>query len=196
MKKWLKILLPIFFIGACSMPETRIYHLYIPMDKGKTSHTKVDAPIAILIHSPRYLTQPYIVYRKSPYQIEISRYSKWEVSPDEKMREVFKEAISSMRAFKEVKVAHNIPNGFYSLKIHLKKFERSDTGSDSFGEIVFDVNFFSPDGRELYQNTISENSKLEDKTLLSLAKGLSNSLAEGVEEVRSSIERSLRPDSR
>lgn len=88
------------------MSETRIYNLYLPMDKGKAIHTKVDASIAILIHSPRYLTQPYIVYRESPYQIEISRYSKWEVSPDEKMREVFKEAVSSMRTFKEVKVAH------------------------------------------------------------------------------------------
>jgi hypothetical protein len=112
------------------------------------------------------------------------------------MREVFREAISSMGTFKEVKVVHTIPNGFYSLKIHLKKFERSDTGSDSFGELVFDVNFFSPDGREIYQNTISKNSKLEDKTLSSLAKGLSSALAEGVEELRSSIEGSLRPDSR
>jgi len=196
MKRWLKILLPIFFIGACAISETRIYNLYLPKDKGKAIHTKVDASIAILIHSPRYLTQPYIVYRKSPYQIEISRYSKWDLSPDEKMREVFKEAVSSMRTFKEVKAAHTIPDGFYSLKIDLKKFERSDTGNDSFGELVFDVNFVSPDGKELYQNTISKRSKLDGKTFLSLAKGLSSVLAEGVEEVRSSIERSLRPGSR
>jgi ABC-type uncharacterized transport system auxiliary subunit len=196
MKKWLKIVLLILFIGACSMPKTRIYHLYIPVEKETTSHTKIKAPIAILIHSPRYLTQPYIVYRKSPYQIEISRYSKWEISPDEKMREVFKEAISSMGTFKEVKVAHAIPNGFYSLKIHLKQFERSDAGSDFFGELVFDVSFFSPNGTELYQNTISKSPRLEDRTPLSLAKGLSSVLTEGVEEVRSSIERSLSTGSR
>ncbi len=177
------------------MSETRIYNLYVPMDRESTSPTKVDASIAILINSPRYLTQPYMVYRKSPYQTEISRYSKWDLSPDERLREVFKEAVSSMRAFKEVKVGHTIPDGFYSLKIHLKKFERSDTGNDSFGELVFDVNFVSPDGKELYQNNISKRSKLDDKTFLSFAKGLSSALTEGVEEVRINIERSLRPGS-
>jgi uncharacterized lipoprotein YmbA len=196
MKKWLKILLPIFFIGACATPETRIYSLYMSMDKGKTIHTKVDSSIAIMINSPRYLAQPYIVYRKSPYQLEFSRYSKWDASPDEKMREVFKDAVSSMQAFKEVRAANTIPEGFYSLKVHLKRFERSDTGNDSFGELVFDVNFVSPDGKDLFQNTISKKSKLYDRTFLSLAKGLSSALTEGVEEVKKNIEKSLRPGSR
>jgi hypothetical protein len=54
------------------------------------------------------------------------------------------------------------------------------------------VNFISPDGEELFQNTISKKSKLDDRTFLSLAKGLSSGLAEGVEEVTNSIKRSLK----
>lgn len=192
MKRWLTIFLPIFFIGACAMPETRIYSLYVPIDRGKTMNTKADASLAIVMNSPRYLTQPYVVYRKSPYQLEISRYSKWDASPDERVREVFKDALSTIRIFKEVRATHTRLEGYYSLKINLKKFERSDTDNDSFGELVFDVNFISPDGEELFQNTISKKSKLDDRTFLSLAKGLSTGLAEGVEEVTNSIKRSLK----
>jgi uncharacterized lipoprotein YmbA len=192
MKKWLWILLPIFFIGACAMPETRIYSLYVPIDSGKTIHTKVDASIAIMINSPRHLTQPYIVYRKSPYQLEISRYSRWDESPEKRLCEVFKEAVSSIGIFKEIRVTNSLPGGYYSLMINLKKFERSDSGNDSFSELVFDVNFISPDDKKLFQSTISKKSKLDDRTFLSLTKGLSNGLTEGVEEVKNRIEMSLK----
>jgi uncharacterized lipoprotein YmbA len=192
MKKWLWILLPIFFIGACAMPETRIYSLYVPIDSGKTIHTKVDASIAMMINSPRHLTQPYIVYRKSPYQLEISRYSKWDESPEKRLCEVFKEAVSSIGIFKEIRVTNSLPGGYYSLMINLKKFERSDSGNDSFSELVFDVNFISPDDKKLFQSTISKKSKLDDRTFLSLTKGLSNGLTEGVEEVKNRIEMSLK----
>jgi uncharacterized lipoprotein YmbA len=192
MKKWLWILLPIFFIGACAMPETRIYSLYVPIDSGKTIHTKVDASIAIMINSPRHLTQPYIIYRKSPYQLEISRYSKWDESPEKRLCEVFKDAVSSIGIFKEIRVTNSLPGGYYSLMINLKKFERSDSGNDSFSELVFDVNFISPDDKKLFQSTISKKSKLDDRTFLSLTKGLSNGLTEGVEEVKNRIEMSLK----
>jgi len=174
------------------MPETRVYSLYLSKDREGTIHPKGDASIAVMINSPRYLTQPYIVYRKSPYQFEISRYSKWEASPNEMLRRVFKDNLSSTQRFKEVKVINIVPEGFYSLKINLKRFERSDTGNDSFGELVFDVQLLSPDGKELFQNTISKKSKLDDRTFLSLAKGLSGALQEGVDEVRDNIDRSLK----
>lgn len=192
MRKWLTPLLLLLFIGGCAMPETRVYSLYLSKDREGTIHPKGDASIAVVINSPRYLTQPYIVYRKSPYQFEISRYSKWEASPNEMLRRVFKDNLSSTQRFKEVKVINIVPEGFYSLKINLKRFERSDTGNDSFGELVFDVQLLSPDGKELFQNTISKKSKLDDRTFLSLAKGLSGALQEGVDEVRDNIDRSLK----
>jgi uncharacterized lipoprotein YmbA len=191
MKKWLTLLLLLLFVGACAMPETRVYNLSLSVDWQRTIPPEGDASIVITINSPRYLTQPYIVYRKSPYQLEISRYSKWEASPNEMLRRVFKDALSSAQRFKEVRVMNIVPDGFYSLKINLKRFERSDMGNDSFGEFVFDVQFISPEGKELYQNSISKRTKLEDRTFLSLAKGLSGAVAEGVDEVRDNIDRSL-----
>jgi hypothetical protein len=108
------------------------------------------------------------------------------------LRRVFKDTLSYTQRFKEVKAINIVPDGFYSLKINLKRFERSDTGNDSFGELVFDVQLLSPDGKELYQHSISKRTKLEDRSFLSLAKGLSSALSEGVDEVRDNIDRSLK----
>jgi len=195
MQRGLLIVLTIFFISSCTMPETKIYSIHtadspvLPppkADKGEEGGFSL-ASIVIRVHSQRYLTQPYIAYRNSPYQMEISRYSKWESPPRDMVKDAFKNSFLSTGLFKEVRVSNTVPEGFYLLEINLKRFERSDAGNDSFGELVFDVNLFSPDGRELYRGTISKKVSLDDKTFLSLARGLSNAIAEGIVEVKNSV---------
>ncbi|MEW6417782.1 MAG: ABC-type transport auxiliary lipoprotein family protein [Nitrospirota bacterium] len=193
MQRVLLIILNIFLISACTMPETKIYSIHIPnppvppFSKGGES----DASIVIRVHSQRYLTQSYIAYRNSPYQLEISRYSKWESPPCDMVKDAFKDSFSSSGLFKEVRVSNTAPEGFYLLEINLKRFERSDEGVDSFGELVFDVSLLSPDGRELYRNTISKKINLDDKSFLSLARGLSDAIAEGIKEVEDSTIKSI-----
>lgn len=190
MQKGLITILVLIIFSTCTVPETRIYSLNMPVERAKTN-TAVDASIAVILHSPRYLSQPYIACRNSPYQLEISRYSKWDSSPDNMLKEAFKDSILSMGIFKEVRISNTIPDGFHSLKVNLKRFEMSDTGSGSFGELVFDANLISPDNRELYSGTISKKVKLDDKSFLGLARGLSSALEEGMAEIKTSINLAL-----
>jgi uncharacterized lipoprotein YmbA len=190
MRKGYFIILSIFLIFACSMPETKIYSIYVPMDT-KAVNEKIDNTITIVVHAPRYLTQPYIAYRESPYQLKISKYSKWDASPSEIVRDRFKDFLSSTEIFQEVRVSSAVPKGFYSLRVNLKRFERYDEGRDSFGELTLDVDLLSPEMKVLYQNTISKKEKLDDQSFLSLAKGLSSALTEGISEVRGNIIQSL-----
>jgi uncharacterized lipoprotein YmbA len=173
------------------MPETQIYSLHMPASNS-SPNKNTNTSIAILIHSPRYLTQPYIAYRKSPYQLLISRYSKWESSPEEMVSHAIRDTLSTTGLFKEIRTSYVVPAGFYSLTIHLKRFERIDEGDDSFGELSFEANLRSPNGREIYQRSVSKRTKLEDKSFLSLTKGLSSALAEGITEIRGNLERALR----
>lgn len=198
MQRGLIILLSVFSLSACTMSETRIYSLYMPdptspplskggnfvsppLGKGDIGRFS-DASIAIHVSSPRYLAQPYIAYRNSPYQLSISRYSRWDSSPSDMVKEAFKDSLSSMGLFKAVRVSSIIPRGFYSLQIGLRRFERFDVGNDSSGELVFDVDLLSPDGKEMYRSTVSKKIKLDDRGFLSLAKGLSIALKEGIGE--------------
>jgi ABC-type uncharacterized transport system auxiliary subunit len=172
------------------MPETKIYNLDIPEEQGSI-HSTADDFLVIRIDTPRYLAQPYIAYRSSPYQMEISRYSKWDASPKVMVSEGVRDSLSSTGLFREVKILNIIPKGFYVLEMSLKRFERMDEGSKSFGELILDVSFFTPENKELYRGRISKKVKLEDQSFLSLAKGLSSALSEAIEEVQGNITKSL-----
>jgi len=188
------IVILILFLSACSLPETKVYSLYIPVDKAAVG-IKTDASIVITVHSPRYLAQPYIAFRISPYQLEISRYSKWVSSPDDMIRDEFRTALSSTGLFKEVTVSPFSHIGFYSLVINLRKFERLDEGNSSFGELLLDADLLGPDSRTLYHGTITKKVHLDDRGFLSLARGLSLGLVEGLNEVRPRIEEAMKNQS-
>jgi len=191
MLKRMTMFLLIAVCAACSMPETQIYSLHLPTPKN-SPNKNTNASIAILIHSPKYLTQPYIAYRKSPYELLISRYSKWESSPEEMVSHAMKDVLSASGFFKEIRTSYVVPAGFYSLTIQLRRFERIDEGEDSFGELSFEATLRSPNGKDVYQGNVSKKTKLEDRSFASLAKGLSTSLAEGITEIRGNAGRSLR----
>lgn len=176
----------IFFVAACSMPETKIYNLDIPVEQGSI-HATADDFLVIRIDTPRYLAQPYIAYRSSPYQMEISRYSKWDASPKVMVSEGLRDSLFSTGLFREVKILNIVPKGFYLLDINLKRFERVDEGNKFFGELVIDVTYFTPESKELYRGRVSKKVELDDNSFLSLAKGLSDALNEAIEEVKDNI---------
>jgi len=168
------------------MPETRTYTLYMPDEKGPV-RIRTDGSVNISINSEQYLKQSYIAYRSTPYQVEISKYSKWEASPSRIVKNQFKDTFSRAGIFKEVRADYIAAEGFYSLRINLKQFERLDEGNDSFGVLVFDADPHSPDNQRLYSGTIHKKLKLADRSFSSLAKGLSSALQEGLDEVSTNM---------
>jgi len=198
MKKNLLMLLTVLLMSACAMPETNIYSIQLsvppPVNKSKEDATRSaqaragsDRSIVVLVDSPRHLAQSYIVHRSSPYHLEISKYSKWVSAPSEMIREALKEYLSSSGIFREVRGSSAVREEFYSLEISLKKFEQSEEGRDYFGDILFDVKLLSPEGGEIYRETVSRHVMLEDRTFLSLAKGLSAALSDSVQELTGRI---------
>lgn len=189
-QKILIAVLAVMLFSACAVQETKIYSLNILAEKTAVK-SSAEASIVIIVHTPRYLSQPYMAYRNSPYQLNISRYSKWDASPNDMVKEVFKDSLSSMGLFKGVFLSNSMHENAYSLRINLRRFERSNTDAGLSGELVFDVSLIAPDNRELYAETISKQVKLDDKSFLSLAQGLSAALAGGVDEVKRGIRLSL-----
>ena len=198
MKKNLLILLAVLLMSACAMPETKIYSIQLspPLPVSHSEEVTIgnaqakagsDRSIVVLVDSPRHLAQSYIVHRNSPYHLEISKYSKWVSAPSETIREALKEYLSSTGLFKEVRGSAIVSEGFYSLEISLKKFEQSEEGKDSFGDILFDVKLVSPESGELYRGTVSRHVRLDDPTYLGLAKGLSAALSDSAKEITDRI---------
>lgn len=197
MKRILLFIFSVGLISACSMPETKIYSIYLSAPSAPPDIRKVRADetntrsVVILMNSPRYLAQPYIAYRNSPYELEISRYSKWESPPGDIVKEAFKNYFSSSGVFKEVRASNVLPEGFYLFEINLKKFERYDEGNDSYGELDYDIKVYSPDSKELYRAAVLKKVKLDNKTFVCLAQGLSSALSESIKEVTGSLDETV-----
>jgi len=192
MQRTFFLLLSLFLFTACTMQETKIYSLSLPFER-KLYDNVSGVSVTLRVQSPRYLSQQYIARRTSPYQLDISKYSKWELSPVEMVREAFNDALYSSGISKEVKTLHAVPAGYYAVDIKLKRFERTDSGHDSFGEVDFDVNVLSPEGKEIYRKTISRKVALERKDNLNLAVSLSTALSEAVDEAMTGISVIKRP---
>jgi uncharacterized lipoprotein YmbA len=174
------------------MPETKIYNLHLPYEKETAAKAQPsNNSIAIIMEAPRHLSQSYIVFRNSPYQLTISKYSKWDAPPSDMVSRTFRDGLHASGIFKEVRIASSVPREFYALKINLKRFERIDEGDKSSGEILLDASLASPEGKELYRKTISKNAPLESRSFESLAKGLSILLAEAVEEIKAAAGKTI-----
>jgi uncharacterized lipoprotein YmbA len=176
-------------VTACAMPETRIYSLD-PAGSAKPAATVPDATAVLIVSSPRHLAQPFIVYRNSPNQLAVAHYAKWNEPPDEMVRDAFKNSLAPA-VFKEVTPARSAPEGAYTLKIELKRFERAEEGDAFFAEVAYDLELLSPAGKSLYHQNFTKRIPLKDRSFLGLAKGLSAALGAGAEEARGSMAQTL-----
>lgn len=171
------VLLGIILVAACSMPETRIYSLHMPADTNR-AQTRKQTMITLRVQSPRYLAQPYIAHRLSPYQLDISRYAKWDSAPVEMVREIFKDSLSVV--YQDVRASNFAAEGSFVLNINLKRFERVD---DAYAELAFDAVLLSAEGKEIQRFEQRKKVQLDTQDSAGLAKGLSAALNESVKEV-------------
>lgn len=176
------ILVGVFLMAACSMPETRIYSLHMPPGDNRAQVRK-QAIITLRVQSPRYLAQPYLAHRVSPYQLDISRYAKWDSAPVEMVREIFRESLSVV--YQDVRTSNYTPEGSFVLNINLKRFERVD---DAYAELAFDAALFSAEGREIQHIDVNKKVQLDVKDPAGVAKGLSSALSESVKEVLAGLQ--------
>ena len=180
----------VVFLLSCTISDTRIYSLSLPEVKEMPNAGAV-VSVNVLLHSPRYLDQPYIAYRNSPYTLEISDSSRWDSSPADMVKGAIKDSLFSSGSFAAVRSSVVTPPGYYRCEVNLRRFERLDRGTDSFGELDLEITFFSPEGRVLYRNFLSKEEKLYDRGFLSLAKFLSEALSQGLDEASAAIIKSL-----
>jgi uncharacterized lipoprotein YmbA len=186
LRKVKSVFLIVLLTAACTMPSTKIYSLYLP--EGEKTPQKTSGIFLVLrVTSVRYLAQPYIAYRTSPYQLDLSGYAKWDASPSEMVRDAFRRSFEASGQMREVQVSHFPSEGSYALDIYVRRFERLDAEGGPYADLAFDARLSSPGGKEMYRGEISRRMRLQDRSFLSLAKALSTGLLESMEEVKGQV---------
>jgi ABC-type uncharacterized transport system auxiliary subunit len=184
----LSAIISILFISACgTMPHTSIYTIDIPVAQKEQRAEAEDPSLAIHVRSPRYLEQPYIASRTSPFALNLARYSKWDRPPDELVAEAVRDTLSKTGRFKEVEVYNSPPRNSYVVDVNLRKFERSDEAGISYALLSMDVILTSPDGEELYSEQFSYSEAIAGESFKNLAAELSQSLEEALNRTRAGV---------
>lgn len=182
----LTIVLSAVLLWGCGMPATKMYTLQMP-DTGELSIKARNDTLALIVHAPKYLSQPYIAYRNSPYELRIAKYSKWESPPDRMIGDIFREYILSSGIFHEVKILRSARPGVYRLDLIIRQFERLDEGSKSYGLFVMHANLTDAEGNLLFRKKISKKEEFTDSRFETLAKGMSILVSKACEEIGTEI---------
>lgn len=180
--KRLAALIVLLAAAACSMPETRIYSLNMLAERPAQPEAPRSSSVAVSVQANRYLAQPYIAHRVSPYQLDLSRYAKWEASPADMVRDSMRDAL--IPSFRDVRAGSAVSTGFYTLQINLKRFEMNGSAA---AELAMDIQVIAPDGREVFRRSIAKLANLGGSDYVNLAKGMSAMLGETVAEIKTDL---------
>lgn len=187
MKRMLMILIFIFVV-SCSSAEMKIYSIYMPISNEAISSSKRGETLYLTVRAPRHLEQPYIIFRNSPYELNLSTYSKWEASPSDIIKQNMMEVLTSKKIYREVKLTRPQANEQVEVMIiDLKDFSRYDEGQISYGMLQFAVTLRDKNNKEIYQKDFKVREQLEDRTYLSLAKKISQVLMNIAQDISNSI---------
>ncbi|MBF0566271.1 MAG: hypothetical protein HQK89_13625 [Nitrospirae bacterium] len=185
-----------FAAVSCTMPQTKIYSLYVSAAAAKDTMAAKDNTeaagvgtigkdkkvlyLVVQVDSPRYLQQPFIADRGSVYDLVLSKYDKWDAPPTKMVGEEFIKAFYRTGLYNEIRETLVASGDNYVAKIKLRRCERFNEPGNLYGEIAFDLNVYSPDGQDIYRDTFEKRVKLPDGSFKSLAEGLSSALSEAL----------------
>ncbi|MBF0519158.1 MAG: membrane integrity-associated transporter subunit PqiC [Nitrospirae bacterium] len=170
-------------VFSCTVEENRIYSLNISSYENASSPGVTDVSLGILVTAPKYLSQPYLSHRSSPYELTTELYSKWEAPPVKMISESFRNALYDLTFFKDVRIMTIQRRDYYCLKINLRRFERFDDTKPSLGVIEFDYDLLTPDDNNILHGVFAKKSPLSDQSFTTLAESLSIAMKEALIQI-------------
>ncbi|MCX8027462.1 MAG: ABC-type transport auxiliary lipoprotein family protein [Thermodesulfovibrionales bacterium] len=189
-----KILIFVFgiLIFSCSTTTTKIYSINITQYPQESKKVKTDEALLLKVNSSMYFKQSYIIYRSSVYEMMQSQYAKWDTPPDDFLRHQITKAFMAKGLFKEVhqtKSSH-VSKSFL-LNVDIKDFSRYDDINTSYAVLILDVNLKDTLGNSIYNKEISLKQGIDDRSYLSLAKGMSVLMTNALQTITDDVENSL-----
>jgi uncharacterized lipoprotein YmbA len=181
------LLLAISLLGCGTVPRTSIYTIDLPEAERLRGANPGAPALAVDVSSPRYLEQAFIAQRTSPYSLDISRYSKWDMAPDKLAAWAFKDALSKTGRFRKVETYNSAPPGHHELDVTLRNFELLDEGGASYALFSIEVVLSSPGEELLYSESFSKKTMLSERSFKGLARQLSLALDEALEGTRDGV---------
>ncbi|MFQ3574152.1 MAG: ABC-type transport auxiliary lipoprotein family protein [Thermodesulfovibrionales bacterium] len=187
------LLLLLVMLMSCNTMQTRIYSINVSQYPQESKAVKIDEGVFLQVKSNRHFKQTYIIYRSSIYEMMQSTYARWDNTPDDILREQITEALTRKGFFKDVKTLRStVTGGFFRLDVDIRDFSRFDDSNTSYAVLGIKTTLKDPKGKTIYAKEEEFKQRLDDRTYLSLAKGMSIVMTSVLLKMTDEIEEALK----
>ena len=170
-------------LAACATaPEDR----YFRVDPALPAPT-AEAPLPVTlgvarVAAPEPYRQERILYRTSPYEVQLYGADRWESSPVDMVGHALLERLRRSGLFRRV-VPWRRGEADVRLEVRLRRFEEVDEADGWYGVVELEYEVVDGDGKSLLRGGSDQRVRAEAHTVDGVVRALSRGLAVSLDEV-------------
>jgi uncharacterized lipoprotein YmbA len=170
-------------LAACvSAPEVR----YFRVDPALPAPT-TEAPLSVTLGVARVAAaEPYrqerIIYRTSPYEVQLYGGERWESSPADMVGQALLDRLRRSGLFRRV-VVWRRGEADARLEVRLRRFEEVDESDGWYGVVELEYEVIDGDGKSLFRGVSDQRLRAESRSVDGVVRALSRGLSTSLDEV-------------
>lgn len=176
------LIFAVLFLGLCSCTSAQSKIYTIPQSyEFKTKSVSTNASVFLHVKAGKQLRQTYIIDKTSPYEMTHALHAKWEIPPDELIRDYLAQALVKSELFKDIKSVRSALNERdFELLVELRDFCRLTETSKFYASLILDITLKTAQGKVLLQKSYAKKQVLKDNTYYSLTEAMTQILRETI----------------
>ncbi|MCX8068986.1 MAG: ABC-type transport auxiliary lipoprotein family protein [Thermodesulfovibrionales bacterium] len=186
-------------VMSCSTSSTKIYTISLDSQLFTQHENKIKNTVSpkstnnvfIQVTASRHLRQTFIIDRTSEYEMIQSLHAKWELPPDELIKDTLSETLLKNGLFENVNYVKSASESSYNLKVDLKDFSRTRQNDVYLASLSLKLLLKSPNGNVVYQKTITKKLPCKNKSYHALAEAMSTTLSTVYNEIVNDLHTSI-----
>ena len=173
----------LLFLAACATaPEERYFRVDPPLP-APTAEAPLSVTLGVArVAAPEPYRQERILYRTSPYEVQLYGADRWESSPVDMVGHALLERLRRSGLFRRV-VPWRRGEADVRLEVRLRRFEEVDEADGWYGVVELEYEVVDGDGKSLLRGGSDQRVRAEAHTVDGVVRALSHGLAVSLDEV-------------
>jgi len=173
----------LLFLAACATAPEERYFRVDPALPAPTAEAPLPVTLGVArVAAPEPYRQERILYRTSPYEVQLYGADRWESSPVDMVGHALLERLRRSGLFRRV-VPWRRGEADVRLEVRLRRFEEVDEADGWYGVVELEYEVVDGDGKSLLRGGSDQRVRAEAHTVDGVVRALSRGLAVSLDEV-------------
>ena len=170
-------------LAACATAPEERYFRVDPALPAPTAEAPLPVTLGVArVAAPEPYRQERIIYRTSPYEVQLYGSDRWESSPVDMVGQALLDRLRRSGLFRRV-VPWRRGEADVRLEVRLRRFEEVDEADAWYGVVELEYEVVDGDGKGLLRGVSDQRVRAEAHTVDGVVRALSRGLAVSLDEV-------------